>query len=53
MGYAKVKKMKKVIEIIKDSDILVARRKNPNFIKIAKNTKYQPVVVKTEKISDA
>ena len=52
MGHAKVEKMKGVIKIIKDSDIFVARQKSPNFIKIAKNTKYQPVVVKTEKIPD-
>lgn len=52
MGHAKVEKMKEVIEIIKDSDILIARQKSPNFIKIAKKTKYQPVVVKTEKIPD-
>jgi hypothetical protein len=52
MGHAKVEKMKAVIEIIKDSDVLVARQKSPNFIKIAENTKYQPVVVRTEKIPD-
>ena len=50
MGHAKTEKMKGVLKIIKDSDVLIARQKSPNFIKIAKNTKYQPVVVKTEKI---
>lgn len=52
MGHAKVEKMKGVLQIIKDSDILIARQKSPNFIKIAARTKYQPVVVKTEKIPD-
>ena len=52
MGHAKVEKMKGVLQIIKDSDILIARQKSPNFIKIAARTKHQPVVVKTEKIPD-
>ena len=52
MGHAKTEKMKEIIKIIKDSDILVARQKSPNFIKIANKTKYQPVVVKAEKILD-
>jgi len=52
MGHAKVEKMKEVLQIIKDSDILIARQKSPNFMKIAARTKYQPVVVKTEKIPD-
>ena len=52
MEHDKVKKMQGILKIIKDSDVLVARQKSPNFIKIAKNTKYQPVVIKTEKIPD-
>jgi len=52
MGHAKVEKMKGVIKIIEDSDVLVARKKSPNFIRIANRTKYQPVVVKAENISD-
>ncbi|MBW2119725.1 MAG: hypothetical protein JRH09_17645 [Deltaproteobacteria bacterium] len=52
MGHAKTEKMKGVIKIIEDSDVLVARKKSPNFIKIANRTKYQPVVVKAEKIPD-
>jgi len=52
MAHAKTEKMKEVIKIIKDSDVLIARKKSPNFIKIANKTKYQPVVVKTEKILD-
>lgn len=52
MEHAKTEKMKGIIKIIKDSDILIARQKSPNFINIANKTKYQPIVVKAEKISD-
>jgi len=52
MEHAKVEKMKGILKIIKDSDVLVARQKSPNFTKIAQETKHQPVVVKTEKIPD-
>ncbi len=45
-------KMEKILDIIKDTEILVAWQKSPNFINIAKKTKYQPVVVKAEKIND-
>ena len=44
-------KMKVILNIIKDTEILVAWQKSPNFLNIAKKTKYQPVVVKTEKIN--
>ena len=44
-------KMKEILNIIKDTEILVAWQKSPNFLNIAKKTKYQPVVVKTEKIN--
>ena len=52
MGHVKVEKMKGVLKIIKDSDVLIAQQKSPNFVKIAKQTKYQPVVIKIEKIPD-
>jgi len=52
MEHAKVEKMKGILKIVKDSDVLIARKKSPNFVRIAKQTKYQPVVVKTEKIPD-
>jgi len=53
LDHAKTGKMKRIIEIVNDGDIFAARQKSPNFINIAKNTKYQPVVVKADKISDA
>ena len=52
MEHAKADKMKVIIQSLKDTDVFVAQQKSPNFIKIAKRTKYQPVVVKAEKISD-
>jgi len=52
MEHAKTDKMKKIIKLVKDADVFVAQQKSPNFIKIANKTKYQPIVVKAEKISD-
>ncbi len=45
-------KMKVAIEIIRDADILVGRVMSPNFINIATKTKFQPVIVEADKISD-
>ncbi len=45
-------KMQEILKIVGDADILVAWQKSPNFTNIAKKTKYQPVVVKAEKIND-
>ena len=50
MEHAQSDKMKAIIALINDADIFVAQQKSPNFIKIAKQTKYQPVVVKVEAI---
>ena len=52
MGHAQSNKMKEIIMLVKDAEVFVAQQKSPNFIKIASKTKYQPVVVKVEKISD-
>jgi hypothetical protein len=52
MEHAKAEKMETVIMLVKDTDVFVAQQKSPNFVNIAKKTRYQPVVVKTEKISD-
>jgi len=53
MEHAKVEKMEEIINLVQDADVFVARQKSRNFVRIANKTKYQPVVVKTEKISDA
>lgn len=52
MEHAKEDKMKEIIESVKDADVFVAQQKSPNFVRIANKTKYQPVVVKVEKIPD-
>ncbi len=48
MDHARFDKMKLIIELLKDVDVFVAQQKSPNFIKIARQTKYQPVVVDVE-----
>ncbi|MEN8222452.1 MAG: NifB/NifX family molybdenum-iron cluster-binding protein [Acidobacteriota bacterium] len=45
-------KMSQILKIVKDAEILIAWQKSPNFINIAKKTKYQPVIVKEKKIDD-
>jgi hypothetical protein len=52
MGHAKDDKMKEILKLAKDADVLVARQKSPNFLNIARKTKYLPVVVETERVSD-
>ncbi|MCK5913932.1 MAG: hypothetical protein KAG12_08620 [Desulfuromusa sp.] len=50
MDHAQSDKMKAILAQVDDTDILIAQQLSPNFIKIAKQTKYQPVVVKAEPI---
>jgi len=50
MEHAQSDKMKAIIVLINDADVFIAQQKSPNFVKIAKQTKYQPVVVKVEAI---
>jgi UDP-N-acetylglucosamine enolpyruvyl transferase len=50
LDHAQVDKMQSIITLLKDVDIFVAQQKSPNFIKIARQTKYQPVVVDSESI---
>ncbi|MBE0583071.1 MAG: hypothetical protein IH612_04835 [Desulfofustis sp.] len=50
MDHAQTDKMKKILDLLNDVDILVAQQKSPNFIKIASQTKYQPVVVRAERM---
>ncbi|RLB73040.1 MAG: hypothetical protein DRH06_10900 [Deltaproteobacteria bacterium] len=52
MEHAQSDKMKSIVALLEDVDVFVAQQKSPNFIKIAKQTRYQPVVVFVEKISD-
>ncbi|MDA3902038.1 MAG: hypothetical protein PF441_01170 [Desulfuromusa sp.] len=50
MDHAGADKMKAILSLVLDADVLIAQQKSPNFIKIAKQTKYQPVVVKVDTI---
>ncbi len=52
MEHAKADKMQEIIKLLKDADVFIAQQKSPNFIRIAKKTDHQPVVVKAEKMSD-
>jgi len=52
MEHATADKMKVIIRSLKDTDVFVAQKISRNFGKIAKITKYQPIVVKVGKISD-
>ena len=50
MDHAQTDKMKSIIALLKDVDVFVAQQKSPNFSRIAKQTRYQPVVVDVEAI---
>ncbi len=52
MEHAQADKMKVIISLVADAEIFIAQQKSPNFIKIAKQTRFQPVVVKVETIPD-
>ncbi|MCK4502967.1 MAG: hypothetical protein KAU22_08010 [Desulfuromonadales bacterium] len=52
MDHSGADKMTKIISLLADTEVFVAKHESPNFTKIAKQTKYQPVIVKTESISD-
>lgn len=52
MEHAKSEKMKEILKIVNDVDILVARQLSPNFKRISGKTKYQPVVVNKDSISE-
>lgn len=50
MDHTQSDKMKSIIALLKDVDVFVAQQKSPNFVKIARQTKYQPVVVDVENV---
>ncbi len=50
--HADENKRNKAIEIFKDCDVIVGKMLSPNFLKIAENTKYQPVVINRNSIKD-
>ena len=46
------KKRKEVLSIIKDVNVIIGRRKSPNFIKISENTEYQPILVNMDSFEE-
>jgi predicted Fe-Mo cluster-binding NifX family protein len=52
-GHGKVEKMKAIVAMLKDVDVVVARKLSPNFHRIAEGTRHQPVVVDADGIDDA
>lgn len=52
-GHGKVEKMKAIVAMLKDVDVVVARKLSPNFHRIADGTRHQPVVVDADGIDDA
>ncbi|MDX2479714.1 MAG: NifB/NifX family molybdenum-iron cluster-binding protein [Desulfuromusa sp.] len=50
LDHAGADKMKEILSLVGDADVLIAQQKSPNFIKIARQTKYQPLVVKVDTI---
>ncbi len=51
-GHGGSGKMKKVLKLIGNVDVILTRRNSPNLIKIASETEIQPVMVNTENIED-
>lgn len=52
LDHAKSDKMKSILDLLSDTQILVAQQRSPNFVKIAAQTQYQPVIVKCVEILD-
>ncbi len=52
MGHAGSGKMGSVARILDDVDVFVSGRMSPNFKKLAAQTRFQPVVVRTEQIDE-
>jgi len=45
-------KRKAVMQLLSDAEVFVGKKMSPNFVKIACNTKCQPVVIKMDKITE-
>jgi len=52
-GHGLIEKLKVAMNIFKDADIVLSRMASPNFVNMRNKTKFQPVVVKVETISDS
>jgi predicted Fe-Mo cluster-binding NifX family protein len=47
-----VAKMKAAMEIFNDVDVIIGRRSSPNFVRMAASTRFQPVVIMIDRISE-
>ena len=50
--HGRLEKMKAVMEILKEADIIIGRRMSPNFVKMAAKAKFQPMVIEVDEISE-
>ena len=51
--HGKAEKMNAIVAMLDDADVFVAKRISPNFRRIAKKTKHQPVIVVADRIDDS
>ena len=51
--HGKAAKMKTIVALLEDVDVLAAKTISPNFRRIAEGTKHQPVIVDSDSIDDA
>lgn len=52
-GHGLIEKLKVVMNIFKDADVVLSRMASPNFVNMRNKTKFQPVVIKIDSISDS
>ena len=50
--HATQKKMRAVLQICSDCDVIIGRKLSPNFIRVSKNTKFQPIVIEMGRLKD-
>ena len=48
-----VKKLEVAMWIFKDCDVVLGRRKSPNFVRMRDNSEFQPVVTRVDSLSDS
>ena len=46
------RKMKKVLEMVGDVDVILTRRNSPNLIRMAQSTEIQPIIVTVDPIEE-
>jgi len=46
------RKMRGVLQLCSGCDVIIGRKSSPNFIRVSKNTKFQPIVIEMERLKD-